>query len=208
MTIFNIISIFPDFFISAIENSIIKRAIEKKLCQINYIDLKQFGRHIDDQPYGGGEGMVIKANILAQAIDLIKEYDHIIYFSPRGKILNQEVIVNYNTNKKYIIICGRYEGIDQRVIEEYNIEEISLGNFILSCGEIPALCFIDSLTRLIPNVINNNSIHNDSFSKNYDYKIEYPLYTRPRIWRNRSVPEVLISGNHKQINSWKKENLK
>lgn len=206
---FNIISIFPETFTSFLENTIIKKAIQQKLCKVNFIDLKKFGRYIDDKPYGGGNGMIIKADIIAQAIDLIKDYDKIIYFSPRGEVLHQEIIESHINFKKYILICGRYEGIDQRVIDEYNIEEISIGNFVLSCGEIPAILFIDSLIRLVPNIVGKKeSVENDSFSKTYNRKIEYPLYTMPKIWRGRSVPDVLLSGHHKNIELWKKNNFK
>ncbi len=206
---FHIISIFPETFDSFLQHTIIQKAIAQNLCEVNYINLKEYNRYLDDKPYGGGAGMILKAEVIASAIDSISYYDEIIYFSPRGKLLTQEMLETYNINKSYVIICGRYEGIDQRVIDEYNITEISLGSFVLSCGELPAMCFIDGLVRFIPNVVGNQeSVLCDSFSTKYDRKAEYPLYTMPAIWRNRSVPEVLTSGNHAKIAKWKKDNLK
>lgn len=165
---------------------------------------------VDDTPYGGGQGMVMKPDVLGNAIENRTDKNTKMYYmSPRGKKLNQAKIAEILKNEKIGIICGRYEGIDERVIEEYDVEEISIGDFVIMGGELAALILVEGIVRCLDGVINRNSVLEDSFGGNendlYSNLLEYPLYALPRIWKNRGVPEILFSGNHKKIKQWKLE---
>ena len=157
---------------------------------------------VDDTPYGGGTGMLMKPDVLANAIDKnVANGEKIIYLTPRGKIFNQSVAKKLSAEKVLNIICGRFEGIDQRVIETRNIEEYSLGDFVLSGGETASFVFIDAILRLIPGIIGNeNSIKDESFENGL---LEYPQYTKPQIWEKKEVPNVLLSGDHAKIKHWR-----
>jgi tRNA (guanine37-N1)-methyltransferase len=162
-------------------------------------------RTVDDAAFGGADGQVMMADPISKAIDSIKKPNaKIIYFSPRGKLWNQKTAREYKTASEFILLCGRYEGVDQRVIDEYEIEEISIGDYILSGGEIAAQVFIDSLIRLCDNVVRGgpDATGNESFEIG---GLEWPLYTRPDEWRGRKVPDVLLSGHRGEIEKWKKE---
>jgi tRNA (guanine37-N1)-methyltransferase len=205
---FVVLSLFNDMFTSFLNTSIIKRSIEAGKLSVDLIDIRDFSefknKKVDDTPYGGGNGMVISPEPVAKAIDYAisrmetKEYE-IIYMSPRGKLLNYTMCKSYSENcynRVYIIICGHYEGIDERVLEEYNVKEISIGDYVLTGGELPAMVFIDSVTRLVPGVITEGSLIDESHTNKL---LEYPQYTKPSVFRGREVPEVLISGHHKNI---------
>lgn len=205
--IINIITLFPAMFDGFLGDSIPKRAIEKGAVKYNIFDLRDYSdnKHnkVDDVPYGGGPGMLITANVIDNCLNSISSLGEIVYMSPRGELLNQEIVKNDSKKDVITIICGRYEGIDQRVIDEWNIREISIGDFILSGGEIAACAYVDALTRILPNVLgDSNSFEDESFD---DGLLEYPQYTRPRVWKDREVPTVLTSGNHKLIENWKLE---
>jgi tRNA (guanine37-N1)-methyltransferase len=199
-------------FSSFLDASIIKRAIDSGKLSVKLIDIRDFSsnknKKVDDTPYGGGSGMVISPEPVAKAIDyaisLVGDLDYeIIYMSPRGKLLNYNVCKQYSENyenKVYILLCGHYEGIDERVLEEYNISEISIGDYVLTGGELPAMVFIDSVTRLVPGVISEGSLINESHTNRL---LEYPQYTKPSVFRGRQVPEVLLSGNHKKIDEYR-----
>lgn len=197
-------------------HSITGRALFENLWSLKAHNIRDFAtdsrKTVDDKPCSGGAGMVLKPDILASAIDHIlatlpkNAKKTILYPSPRGKILNQKKSKEISQQEHVIIICGRYEGIDQRVIEEYAIEEISLGDFILTCGEIPAFAIMDSAIRLLPGAIGSSeSLETESFSENWGHGslLEFPLYTKPINWRNREVPEILLSGNHLEISKFK-----
>lgn len=206
----SVITLFPEMFSSPFEYSIIKRAIEKKLIELEFINLRNFGvgKHkiVDDTPYGGGHGMVLKVDILHKAIvatkisSLKKDEQKIVLLTAHGKTFEQKIAKNYSKLKHLIIICGHYEGYDERV-KKYIDEELSIGDFILTGGEIPAMLVIDSVARLIEGTINKGSLEDESFSP----LLEYPHYTKPFEYDNQSVPDILLTGDHKKISDWRKQ---
>ena len=203
---FDVLTLFPDMF-SSLGESIIGRARENKLIEINLINIRDFSKDkhkkVDDTPYGGGAGMVIRPDVVYDAYNSIKNKDaKVIYMSPKGKVLNQEKVKQLSNQKHLIIICGHYEGIDQRVLDEIVDEEISIGDYVLTGGELPAMVLIDSVSRYVKGVLNDESTSEESFSNNL---LEYPQYTRPEEFRGKKVPEVLISGHHENIKKWREE---
>jgi tRNA (guanine37-N1)-methyltransferase len=210
---FDIITIFPKVFGSIFDESIIRRAQDKKKIKIKVHDLRDFSkdkhRKVDDRPFGGGPGMVFTPQPLFDAIAKIKgrRKAHVIYMDPGGKTLTQSHAKQLTKYKNLIIICGHYEGIDERVRERLVDESISIGDYILTGGELPAMVLIDAVTRLLPGVLGDpDSIIDESFSINL---LEYPAYTRPADFRGMKVPDVLLSGNHSEIKKWQKaESLK
>ena len=202
---FDVLTLFPEMF-GCLNQSILGRAIEKDLININLINIRDFSKDkhkkVDDTPYGGGAGMVMRPDVVYDAYNSVKdEKAKVIYMSPQGKVLNQKKVESLSMEKHLIILCGHYEGIDQRVIEEINPEEISIGNYVLTGGEIPAMVLIDSVSRYIEGVLSKESISEESFSNNL---LEYPQYTRPEVFNNREVPEVLKSGHHENIRKWRR----
>ena len=201
-----IFTLYPDFFPGILKKGIYGRAMEKSLWSLDVINLRNYAedkhKTVDDTPYGGGEGMVIKPDIVAKAIDQnLNNDEKIIYLTPKGKSFNQNRAKNFLEDKKINIICGHFEGIDQRVIETRGIEEISIGDFILSGGETAAYVILDSILRLVPGVLGNeNSCKDESFENGL---LEYPQYTKPQIWEKIAVPEVLLSGDHSKIKNWR-----
>jgi len=204
---FDVLTLFPEMF-ESINTSILGRAQEKKIIDINVINIRDFSKDkhkkVDDTPYGGGAGMVIRPDVVYDAYNSIKgkENAKVIYLSPQGKTLNQEKVVNLAKEEHLILLCGHYEGIDQRVIDEIVDEEISIGDYVLTGGEIPSMVLIDSVSRYIEGVLTQESIQEESFSNGL---LEYPQYTRPEIFLDRKVPEILLSGHHENINKWRKE---
>lgn len=191
-----------------------KRALERNILELNIVNIRDFAtdnyKTVDDTPYGGGAGQIIKPDVLGSAIDSVYNKENpsgsIIYLSPRGKIFNQTLAENLAKETETTFICGHYEGIDERVIEYYNIQEISLGDFVLSGGEYALLPIIDSITRLLPNVLGSSaSLEEESFSPKLNGLLEYPHYTRPEIWKGLNVPDVLKTGHHKNIEKWRHE---
>jgi len=207
---FNILTIFPELFPGTLGSGVVGRALEKKIWTYDVINIRDFAINnygsVDDEQFGGGNGMVMRPEPLAAAIDSIKNPGKIIYFSPRGACLNQKMVREFSADNDatYTLICGRYEGIDQRIIEEYDIMELSIGDYILSGGEIAAEVFVDSCVRLLDNVVGGgiDATNNESFEIG---GLEWPLYTRPSVWRGRNVPEVLLSGHHGNIERWRKQ---
>ena len=209
-----VLTLFKEMFEPFVSTSIIKRAIEKKIVSIRTIDIRDFteDKHnrVDFPPYGGGSGMIMSAEPLAKAIDysldLLKDDEkdvEIIYMSPRGEVLNYNLAHELSKKESnYIIICGHYEGIDERVLEEYNVKEISIGDYVLTGGELACQVLMDSVIRLIPWVISEDSLKEESHTTNL---LEYPQYTKPYNFRGRLVPDVLISGHHKKIAEYRKE---
>lgn len=207
---FNILTIFPEMFPGTLSGGVVGRALENKVWSYKTINIRDFAvsnyGSVDDAQFGGGAGMVMLPDVLGSALDSVKKRGKIIYFSPRGKVLNQKLVREFvNSGEQDItLLCGRYEGIDERVIEEYDIIEISIGDYILSGGEIAAQVFIDSCVRLMDNVVHGgeDTTANESFEIG---GLEWPLYTRPSVWRGRNVPEVLLSGHHGNIERWRKQ---
>lgn len=208
---FNILTIFPEMFPGTLAGGVVGRALEKGVWSYNVINIRDFAINnygsVDDEQFGGGVGMVMRPDVLGAALDYIEKPGQIIYFSPRGPQLNQKMVREYAENpenKVFTLLCGRYEGIDQRVIDAYNIQELSIGDYILSGGEIAAQVFVDSAVRLIDNVLGGGAeaTANESFEIG---GLEWPLYTRPSVWRGQSVPEVLLSGHHGNIERWRKQ---
>ncbi len=203
---FSILTLFPEMF-DTLNQSIIGRAKEKELIDIELINIRNFSKDkhkkVDDTPYGGGAGMVMRPDVVYDAYKSIgDENAKVIYMSPQGKQLNQEKVKELSKQEHLILLCGHYEGIDQRVIDEIVDEEISIGDYVLTGGELPAMVLIDSVSRYIDGVLNNESIKEESFS---DGLLEYPQYTRPEIFMDRNVPEILKSGHHENIDKWRKK---
>lgn len=213
---FDILTIFPHIFDSYLSESIIKRAQESKFIEIFVHDIRKFStnkhKKVDDIPFGGGAGMVMSPQPLYDCITAVKKTNKgpVVYLSPQGKTFTQSRAEKFaKKNQDLILICGRYEGIDQRIIELLVDEEISIGNYVLTGGELPAIVLIDAISRLIPGVLGKDESHQeDSFSKAFNRKKEHPHYTRPEVFKDKNVPKVLLSGNHKHIADWRKNNLK
>lgn len=213
MLIFSIITIFPKMFECILNFGIISKAIEKKKIKINLLNPRDYSNNkykkIDDKIYGGGPGMLMMFLPIFLAIKKAKEStpktkSTVIYLSPQGKVLKNKYIKNFLKKKHLIIICGRYEGIDERIIQDQVEEEWSIGDYILTGGELPAMVLIDAVSRFIPGVINQSlSLENESFSTGL---LDYPQYTRPKIIKKLKVPSILLSGNHKEIQQWKIKN--
>ena len=201
-----IFTLYPDFFPGILSKGIYGRAIEKSLWNLDVINIRDYAKDkhktVDDTPYGGGEGMVLKPDVVAKALDQnLKKNEKIIYLTPKGKTFDQNKAKKFLNEKKINILCGHFEGIDQRVIESRGIEEISIGDYILSGGETAAYVILDSMLRLVPGVLGNeNSYKDESFENGL---LEYPQYTKPQIWEKTPVPEVLLSGDHSKIKDWR-----
>lgn len=197
-------------FPGTLSGGVVGRALERGVWSYDAINIRDFAINnygsVDDEQFGGGAGMVMRPDALGNAIDSVQNRGKIIYFSPRGPRLDQKMVREFaaDRNATYTLLCGRYEGIDQRIIDEYGIMELSIGDYILSGGEIAAQVFIDSCVRLMDNVLHggNESTANESFEIG---GLEWPLYTRPSAWRGHNVPEVLLSGHHGNIERWRKQ---
>lgn len=205
---FDVLTLFPEMF-ESMKHSIIERASEKDLIDINLINIRDFSKdkhkHVDDTPYGGGAGMLIRPDVVYDAYSSVSEENaKVIYMSPKGKVLNQNMVKELSKESHLIILCGHYEGIDQRVLDEIVDEEISIGDYVLTGGELPAMVLIDSVSRYVDGVLSNSSKVEESFSGE-DKLLEYPEYTRPAEFHGMKVPEVLTSGNHQEIARWRRE---
>ena len=202
---FNVLTLFPEMFL-ALDESIIGRGKEKGLIDINLINIRDFSKNkhkkVDDTPYGGGAGMVMEPTVVYDAYCSVKEPNaKVIYMSPQGKTLNQQMVQDLAKEENIILLCGHYEGIDQRVIDEIVDEEISIGDYVLTGGELPAMVLIDSVSRYVEGVLKEDSIQEESFTNGL---LEYPQYTRPEIFLGKRVPEVLLSGHHENIKEWRR----
>ncbi|CCZ00233.1 tRNA (guanine-N(1)-)-methyltransferase [Clostridium sp. CAG:793] len=205
---FDVLTLFPEMF-EPMKHSIIERASEKDLIDINLINIRDFSKdkhkHVDDTPYGGGAGMLMRPDVVYDAYSSVSEENaKVIYMSPKGKVLNQNMVKELSKESHLIILCGHYEGIDQRVLDEIVDEEISIGDYVLTGGELPAMVLIDSVSRYVDGVLSNSSTVEESFSGE-DKLLEYPEYTRPSEFHGMKVPEVLTSGNHQEIARWRRE---
>lgn len=203
----SILTLYPEMFPGVLGAALAGKALLNKNWELEIINIRDFAtdkhKTVDDTPYGGGAGMVLRADVLARAIDSVKVNSVKYLMSPRGRIFNQELAKEFALLEHITIICGRFEGIDQRLIDNRYLQELSIGDFILSGGEVAALTILDSVIRLLPGTMGNaNSSNFESFENNL---LEYPQYTRPRIFENLEVPEILLNGNHKHINEWRYE---
>ena len=203
---FDVLTLFPEMF-EPLNSSIIGRAKEKNLIEINLINIRDFSKDkhkkVDDTPYGGGAGMVMMPDVVYDAYKSVEDINaKVIYMSPQGKKLTQKKVEELAKNKHLIILCGHYEGIDQRVIDKIVDEEISIGDYVLTGGELPAMVLIDSVSRYSDGVITKESTNEESFTNGL---LEYPQYTRPEVFEGEKVPEVLLSGHHANIEKWRKE---
>lgn len=203
---FNVLTLFPEMF-SALDESIIGRGKEKGLIDINLINIRDFSKNkhkkVDDTPYGGGAGMVMEPTVVYDAYCSVKEPNaKVIYMSPQGKTLNQQMVQDLAKEENIILLCGHYEGIDQRVIDEIVDEEISIGDYVLTGGELPAMVLIDSVSRYVKGVLKEDSVQEESFTNGL---LEYPQYTRPEVFLGKRVPEVLLSGHHENIKEWRRD---
>lgn len=207
MTI-TVLSLFPEIVEAFFSTSLMKKALDRGLVSFRSVQIRDYAQNkhktCDDVPYGGGAGMVLKAEPLAAALDAVHAADkHVIYPSPSGRSFTQAKAWDLSRKTDLVFVCGRYEGIDQRIIDEYVDEELSLGDYVLSSGEVATLVMVDAIYRLVPGVISGESLSEESFSG--DGLLEYPHYTRPEVWRERPVPPVLLSGHHAQIEAWRHE---
>ena len=201
-----IFTLYPEVFPGLLNKGLYGKALSEKKWKLETINIRDYtiDKHktVDDTPYGGGSGMLIKPDVLANSLDENINHDEkIIYLSPKGKLFNQEKAKLLSTEKSINLICGHFEGVDQRVIESRNIEEISIGDFVLSGGETAAFILLDAILRLIPGIIGNKeSVNEESFENGL---LEYPQYTKPQIWEEKNVPNVLLSGDHAKIKDWR-----
>ena len=201
-----IFTLYPDIFPGPLNKGLFGKAMEKNIWNLEKVDIRKYAtdKHasVDDTPYGGGSGMLMKPDVIARAIDSnITNGEKIIFLTPRGKVFNQNIAKDLSLEKSVNIICGSFEGIDQRVVETRNIQEYSLGDFVLSGGETAAFVFVDAILRLLPGIIGNeDSIKDESFENGL---LEYPQYTKPQIWEEKEVPNVLLSGDHAKIKHWR-----
>ncbi len=203
------VTLFPNMFAGPFDESIIKRAIDSGLVEINLHNLREYGlgRHhvVDDYPHGGGAGMVLMAEPLFAAVEAIKDNDEIpvILLTPQGRLFNQRIALELAAHSRLILVCGHYEGVDERVREHLATDEISIGDYVLTGGELPAMVVVETVVRQLPGVLSSDeSLVEDS---HYSGLLEYPQYTRPQNFRGWEVPSVLLSGNHAEITNWRRE---
>ncbi len=201
-----IFTLYPDFFPGPLSKGLYGKALTNKIWDLKVVNIREAAedkhKTVDDTPFGGGSGMLLKADILAKSLDENKkEGERIFYLSPKGKKLDQKLALELSKEKSISLICGHFEGVDQRLLETRNIEEISVGDYILSGGETAALIIIDSILRLVPGILGNEeSVHEESFENGL---LEYPQYTKPQLWEEKNVPDVLLSGDHSKIKDWR-----
>ena len=203
----SILTLFPEAFPGILGTSIIGRAMENDIWSLEALDIREFSDHkhrsVDDTPAGGGAGMVLRPDVVASAVDAVERNDRpLIYLSPRGKTLTQARVRQLSAEPGVILICGRFEGLDERVIEARDIEEVSIGDYVLAGGEVAAMVLLEAVVRLLPGVAGNQgSLEDESFESGL---LEYPQYTRPRVWEDRAIPDVLLSGDHGAVEKWRR----
>lgn len=208
---FSILTIFPEMIMQGLDTSILGRAQEKGLISVNAVNIRDFtnSKHgkVDDYPYGGGAGMVMQAQPIYDAYKSVEEKliskPRVIYVTPQGKTFNQGMAEEFSKEENIVFLCGHYEGIDERVLEEIVTDNVSIGDYVLTGGELPAMVMIDAIARLVPGVLNNDvSAEFESFNDNL---LEYPQYSRPEVWNGKQVPPILLSGHHANVEKWRRE---
>ena len=208
---FHILTLFPEMVLNGLNTSILGRAVKEGHITINATNMRDFANnkhnHVDDYPYGGGAGMVIQPEPVYQAYEAacanMTSKPRVIYLTPQGKVFNQSMAEEFAKEENLIFLCGHYEGIDERVLEEIVTDNVSIGDYVLTGGELPAMVMIDAISRKVPGVLNNELSHEiETF---YDNLLEYPQYTRPEVWKDKKVPNVLLSGHHGNIEKWRRE---
>ena len=206
MFLSRIFTLYPEYFPGYLNKGLFGKAISEKIWNLETINIRDYSidkhKTVDDTPYGGGNGMLIKADVLAKSLDdNIKKKEKIIYLSPKGKLFNHQYAKELSSEKTINFICGHFEGIDERIIQSRDIEEVSIGDFILSGGEVATFVILDAILRFLPGVLGNeNSSEEESFENGL---LEYPQYTKPQIWEDKGVPDVLLSGDHAKIKDWR-----
>lgn len=208
---YHILTLFPEMVLNGLHTSIIGRAAEKGLLSIEAIDIREYStdkhRHVDDYPYGGGAGMVMQPMPICEAYDDLCEKTgkkpRVIYMTPQGRVFNQKIAEELAQEEDLVFLCGHYEGIDERALELIATDYLSIGDYVLTGGELPAMVMIDCISRLIPGVLNNDT--SAEFESFHDNLLEYPQYTRPEEYRGLRVPDILLSGHHKNIETWRRE---
>ncbi len=211
-----VFTLFPELFPGPLGTSITGSALAKKLWSLQTIDIRQyatdFRKTVDDTVYGGGSGMLIKPDVVYSAVSQnIKPNTKLIYLSPKGKVFCQEMAYQLACENDIAVLCGRYEGVDQRVLDVLNFEEVSIGDYVLSGGEMACYVFVDAILRCLPQVLGKSqslleeSFGNNQADDNYKYLLEYPQYTKPAVWQNMAVPKVLLSGHHQKIKEWQQQ---
>ena len=201
-----VFTLYPEFFPGPLAKGLYGKALSNKLWNLNVVNIRDAAtdkhKTVDDTPYGGGEGMLMKADVLAKSIDKnVKDGEKIIYLSPKGKLFNHQLAKQLSQEKTINIICGHFEGVDERLLKTRNIEEVSIGDFVLSGGEGASFVILDAILRFIPGILGNtNSAKEESFENGL---LEYPQFTKPQIWEEKSVPDVLLSGDHAKIKDWR-----
>ncbi len=211
---FDVVTLFPDLFSGYLKQSLLNKAIDEQIVDVQTHDLRNWSidkhQSVDDRPFGGGPGMVLRVEPVVECVEALRAAspqvpDHLVLFTPSGRKLNQQIVEELSGKQRIIMLCGRYEGFDQRVIDILQPDELSIGDFVLNGGEVAAMVLIDSITRLVPGVLGDErSHHDDSFSTG-NRMLEGEQYTRPREYRGHDVPEVLLSGDHQRIAVWRKE---
>lgn len=208
---FHILTLFPEMVLQGLNTSILGRAVKEGHITINATNMRDFANnkhnHVDDYPYGGGAGMVIQPEPVFKAYESacanMSSKPRVIYLTPQGRVFNQSMAEEFAKEENLIFLCGHYEGIDERVLEEIVTDNVSIGDYVLTGGELPAMVMIDAISRKVPGVLNNELSHEiETF---YDNLLEYPQYTRPEVWKDKKVPEVLLSGHHGNIEKWRRE---
>ncbi len=208
---FHVLTLFPEMFDGVLHDSMLGRAEKRNVLEFNMINIRDFAvnkhKRVDDYPYGGGRGMVMQAepiyNAYCDVCSKLSQRPHVVYMSPKGTVLTQAKAAELSCHSDLVILCGHYEGVDQRIIDEIVDEEISIGDYVLTGGEIPAMVLIDSISRMLEGVLSNEDSFTDE--SHYGGLLEYPHYTRPPVFNGREVPEVLLSGNHALISKWRME---
>lgn len=203
----NVLTLYPEMFPGCLGYSLVGKALAEKKWELNVVNIRDFSdnhyKSVDDTPFGGGAGMIMRPDLLDKALSSVQPKGQIYYLSPRGEVFRQATAQKWSQTKELTFVCGRFEGVDERVLEKWSIQEISIGDFVLSGGEPALLAMLDATVRLIPGVLGNaESIQEESFSNGL---LEYPQYTKPQNWENRLVPEVLTSGHHGKIKQWRQE---
>ncbi len=209
---YHVLTLFPEMINNGLNTSITGRALKNELISLETIDIREYTKekhgHVDDYPYGGGAGMVMQAQPVYDTYQVLKERigsekPRLIYLTPQGKVFNQTIAEELSKEEDLIFLCGHYEGIDERVLEMIVTDNISIGDYVLTGGELPTMVMIDAISRLVPGVLNNDvSAEFESFNDNL---LEYPQYTRPEVFMDKKVPDVLLSGHHKNIEKWRRE---